>query len=422
MNPTKNNSSSNTENKLLNALIYIIVIITVAMIAPLIYRFADYYSNSRISTQDNNIIVNEKSTKNRKYTVVENTIDISGLRTTEFGVLNLVMPKITDNGDIILFCSALNEINAGSNNPFSESIQKEYETILRIAAVKDSGDILIFNRAIRYNFLESIHDEDYIYKDFSDGTFFMSNNKSAFLIDINSIKIINSYSYPKNYHVYNSALSNNKNLLALSTEEGFYVASIDAYMGITPSNMKEIIAPVNSNGVNLSARYPVWSDNDERIYYKLYADNFVRNAGVTTPSPGGNEQLAALDCNNFIFLDNDLVFYYFLSGTESNPGNLFRCGYFNAGDKKMTDVMKSQVYYFDIDVSSKGTHLAALSYNGTMIKISIIDILTKKLIYSSLYNEIYDFSFSPDEKNFIIYGKADNRETLKTINIDWTEE
>ncbi|MCL1857812.1 MAG: hypothetical protein FWF92_01085 [Oscillospiraceae bacterium] len=466
------NSSSNskkTESKFLNAIIYFIVIITVAMVAPLVYKFADDYSNSRISSQGSKEIVNEKNTKIRKYTIVENTINISGLRDTESGALNLITAKITDSGDIILFCSSRVEItppvipvviidededeNKNDNGAESgaQSItqekEKEYETILRIAAVKNiknaeniidridnndnsgaptkietAGDIEVYTRAIRYNFLESLQAEDYIFKDFSDGTFFMSNSKSAFLFDINSMKIINSYSYPQNYHVYNTALSNSKETFALATEEGFYVSAVNAYMGIESSNMKEIIAPVNINGVSQSARYPIWSNNDERIYYKLYADNYVRYAGVTTPSPGGNEQLTALDCNNFLFLNDDLIFYYFPPGTEANPGNTFRCGYFNVSDKKMTEVMKSQIYYFDIGVSSNGNHLAALSYNGTMIKISVIDIRTKKLIYSSLYNEIYDFSFSPDEKNIIIYGRADNRRTLKVINIDWTEE
>lgn len=420
------------ESRFFNALVYFIVIITVAMISPLVYKFADDYSNSRISSQGSKEVVKENLSKNRKYTVVENTIDISGLKNTEFGALNLITAKVMDSKDILLFCSSRVEKTAATTNTNDPDVEantsnlpKEYEAILRIAAIKDinGGDISVFNRAIKYNFLESFQDGDYIFKDFSDGTFFVSNSKTAFLFNTNNMKITNSYSYPQNYHVYHTALSNNKEMLAFATEEGFYVAALNEYMGFfNSSNMKEIIAPVNLNGANLSARYPVWSSGDDRIYYKLYADNYVRNAGVTTPSPGGNEQLTALECVNFLFLNDDSVFYYFLAGTETNPGNLFRCGYFNAGDKKMTDVMKSQVYYFDIDVSSKGTHLAALSYNGTMIKISVLDIRTKKLIYSSLYNEIYDFSFSPDEKNVIIYGRTDNKKTLKVINIDWAEE
>jgi WD40 repeat protein len=146
------------------------------------------------------------------------------------------------------------------------------------------------------------------------------------------------------------------------------------------------------------------------------------SAGFTNPTPGGNEQLKSLDCKTFIFLNSDSIFYYFTSSNEASLNNTFRCGYFNITDRKMTDIMKSQVNYFDVNVSPNGRHLAALSRNGNMIKISIIDIYTKKLIYSSLYSDIYDYSFSPDEKNVIIHGRADNRRNLKVISIDWTEE
>jgi len=297
--------------------------------------------------------------------------------------------------------------------------------VLKIASVspgetKTVGDIA-FSRPIRNDFRENLRDGDYVFKDFGDGTFFLSNSKTAFLFNVKTMKTVVNYSYPKNYHVYHATLSNNKLMLALATEEGFFVV-LNAYLKITPSNMKEIIAPSNVNGAVQSARYPVWSADDERIYYKIYSDNYVRNAGVTPPSPGGNERLAALDCNNFIFLNNDSIFYYFLPGTDTNPGNSFRCGYFNVSEKKMTEVMKSQAYYFAVDISSNGNHLAALSYNGNMIKISVIDVRTKKLIYSSLYDEVNDFSFSPDEKNVIIDCVANGRRTIKVISIDWTEE
>jgi hypothetical protein len=186
--------------------------------------------------------------------------------------------------------------------------------------------------------------------------------------------------------------------------------------------MKELISSVTVNEVKMTARYPVWSNSDEYIYYKLYADDNVRSAGITTPAPGGNERFTSLDSTDFLFLNNNSIFYYFSSSSKTSPENLFTCGYFNVNDKKMVDVMKSKVYYFDIDVSSDGTHLAALSYNGKMVKINIIDIRTKKLIYSSLYDNIYDFSFSPNEKNLIIYGETERKQTLTVIEIDWTEE
>jgi len=440
------------EYKILNALVYFIIIITVLMLSPLIYKAALNYSNNRVSSAGANETVSDRNTKSRKYTVSENTVDISSLRTTEYGVLNLVKAAVTDSGNIILLCSSREEIqvNDGVNEDGTVKTRTEYEDVMRIASVKNitlyrnvnetenrnervsgspdiinaaAGDIEIYRNPVRNNFLESLRNDDYIFKDYKDGTFFISNNKAAFLFDILNMRVEVNYSYPPKYNIYQAALSNNKEMLALATEEGFYIGNLQgSNMIMSPSNMKELIATVTVNGVKMSVRNPVWSDNDERIYYRLYADSHVRNAGVTTVSPGGNEQLTALDSSNFIFLNHDNIFYYFSSGTDTGLSNLFRCGYFNAYEKKMNDVMKSQVYYFDIDVSSNGTHLAALSNNGNIKKISVIDIRTKKLIYSSLYDDVYDFSFSPNEKNVIIYGRADNKRTLKIINIDWAEE
>ena len=483
-----NNNRDKRENKTLNALVYIIVMITLVMVAPLAYKLVDDYANSRALVSGDTEIIGERNVKNKKYTVVENTIDISGLKNTEFGMLGLLKVKLTDNSDVILICSGVAEkpapapvtepptqpetdingleiatesvtdiVDTADNidninlqtteipevTTEPETTEPEYEDVLRIAMIKNDGSIKnipidtdnitkiqslgnieVCSRAVKYDFLQSIQNSDYIYKDYSDGTFFMSNNKTAFLFDIDKMRISSNYAYPSGYNVYHSSLSNNKELLAVASEEGFFVGNLAASnMTLTRANMKELISTtITENGISLSARYPVWSNDDERIYYKYYAGDNVRNAGVTTSSPGGNEQLTALDCPNFIFLNNDSIFYYFMSNSETSQGNAFRCGYFNSTEKKMNELMKSQIYYFNIDISSNGTHLAALSFNGNMIKISVIDIRTKKLIYSCLYNDIYDFSFSPNEKNFIIYGKAENRNTLKVINIDWTED
>jgi len=158
----------------------------------------------------------------------------------------------------------------------------------------------------------------------------------------------------------------------------------------------------------------------------MYEDNIIRNAGVTASSPGTNEQIRELESNNFIYLNsenNDLIFYYFPIN-PANQNKFFRCGYFSRSERKMTDVMKSQINYFDIEISSNGTFFAALSHNGNKIKISVISLEDKKLIYSDAvsYDAVLDFSFSPDEKRFIIYGTENRERTLRVINIDWTEE
>ena len=409
------------ENRALAALIYIIVAITVVMIFPLIYKALNYYSSSsRPLASGIKENAGERNVKNKKYNASEINIELSALNDSEFGILDLIEAKVLNNGDVILFCSGTDETNEKNNKDSGE--------FLIIAAVRNNDNkIEVSRRAIRYDFVESFRNQDYVFRDYNDGTVFISNKNYAFLFDVNSLRTVDNYGYPADYNIYQTALSSKKNMLALATEQGFFVSDLSSpsfvNTGVVSSiNMKEIISARNINGVSLTVRNPVWSGDDEHIYYKLYADNSVRNAGATTPSPGGNEQLTALEGVNFIFIKSDTIFYYFLSGTETNPGNSFRCGYFNLNEKKMIDVMKSQAYYFDIDVSLSGTHLAALSHNGNMVKISVIDIRTKKLIASSLYSEIYSFSFSPDERNVVVYGLEENNKTLKVININWTEE
>ena len=429
----------NLENKIVGALVYVIVIVTVVMVAPLIYELAENYSSDKKAlTAGESAAPGEKVTKNKNYTAVENTIDISGLKNTgtEFGALTPVAAKVTNRGDVILFCSYLAVLDSGQD----ETAPAQYEPRLQIAAIKHlrvadggpdgyynaKGDTEVYSRPLpaRYNLLESVQGGDYIFTDFGDGTFFMSNSKAAFVFDLENMKTAAHYAYPPNYHVYHSALSPNREMLAIASEEGFFINNLkNTNAPMNHFDIKELIsATVNANGVRMTVRHPFWSGDSSRIFYKLYADENVKNAGVTTTSPGGNEQLTALECNDFLFMDNDTIFYYFSSTTGTNPGILFRCGYFGVNDRKMTDVMRSQVYYFDVEVSPNGSLLAALSYNGNLVKMSIMDIRTKKLIYSSLYSEIYDFSFSPDGKNVVVYGKENGRKTLKTINLDWTEE
>lgn len=420
MNGEKYESRLKRENRIFNGLVYFIIITTFITVAPLAYKFAESYFALNLSAGGNEKIMSERTAKNKKYNITENTVDISALKSTEFGALFPAAAKITDSGEIILLCSGQIEKITGAAE--DGGIITEYEDILRIVSVK-AGNFEISGRMIRYNFLESLRTRDYTFKDYGGGTFFLSNNKTAFLFDTETMRTMEIYIYPKNINVYNTALSNDKQTIAMAAEEGFFVGSPkESNMVLAPQNMKELIAAVTVGGVTSSAKNPFWSSDDQLIFYKLYSDHFVKNAGVTTPSPGGNERLTALDAGNFIFLGNDVIFYYFSTSAEVSAENLFKCGYFDLNDRKMRDVMKSHVYYFDIGVSSNGAYLAALSHTGTMVKISVIDIITKRLIYSELYSEIYDFSFSPDEKNFIVYGGTDAGKILKVININWTEE
>jgi len=193
----KNLNVSVKQDKILDAAIYIIAIITMVMLCPLIYVFANNYSSSNISVQNNKNSSNGAVSKSRKYTFTENEINISNLINTEYGDLKLVAAKTTDDGTNILFCA-------------------DSSDVLRIAVVNNNDDfingtdenrIAIYKFPLKYNLYQSISAKDYVYKDYSDGTFFLSNNKTAFLFDINNIKITSNYNIPPVYHIYQTSLS-----------------------------------------------------------------------------------------------------------------------------------------------------------------------------------------------------------------------
>ena len=396
------------ENKITDALVYIIIIVTLFMTAPLIYRMASHYNlNSPAALNEGENPGERISRIRRRYTVAPPIqVDISELRNTEHGRLNLIAAQITDSGHVIMFCNSPSEYHerAGSAT--------------RIA-VWDGDNINIFPRILRSGFGESIAAGNHVFKDYSDGTVFISNNRVAFLFDYNELRYVEHFMLPEHFNIYQAVLSNDKSMLAIAAEEGFFV--VDTYPMDSP--LKELIASSSAAGVLVTARQPFWSSNDDFIFYKNFADEHIRNAGMTTVAPGWNEQLTALDGANFIFLKNDIIFYYFSSGSAPHQQNLFRCGYFDPfGDRRMQDIMRSQVYYFDIAVSPHGTLLAALSHNGNMVRLVIIDIRTKQQIYSGIYDAIYNFSFSPNERNFIIHGRSERAEVLNVIKIDWEEE
>ena len=397
--------NNKNENKILDALVYIIMIATLLMLAPLVYRLAVNYNFNSPAVASGENPAEGAVWRNRRYTVTETIVNLAELEDTEHGTLNLIAARITDCGTVIIFCESPSEYGGGD------------EHTVRIATW-NSGILNIFNRRIRFGLYDSIINSDFVFKDYSDSTVFISNSRFAFLFDFEELRIIEQYMIP-DLNVHQIVLSNNKDRLAVAAEEGLFI--FDAYPRDTPLN--ELVSSSVSGGVRLTARAPVWSSSDDYIFYKSFADDFIRNAGMTTDSPGRNEQLTGLESTNFLFLDNDIIFYYFSSGSEPHQENLFRCGFFDPfGERRMLEVMRSQVYYFDIAVSSRGTHLAALSHNGNLIRINIIDIRTKVQIYSALYEEVYGFSFSPDERNFVIHARYNGEAILKVIGIDWEEE
>ena len=407
------------ENKIPDAIMYIIIIVTIIMLAPLIYRFAGNYNFNPQAGFNEGESSGERALRNirnrRRYTVTEKQVDISSLRDTDFGRLDLIAAKVTDSGSVIMFF----------DSPFENN-----ERLGRAAriAVWDTENINILPRPLWSGLSSSIMAGRYVYKDYSDGTVFVSNNRSAFLFDYNNLRFAAHYILPTHLNIYQAVLSNSRHMLAIAAEEGFFVSyayELDEDDDETFAAIKELITSSVTGGVRITARQPVWSSNDEFILYKIYAGEHVRGAGMTTVVPGGNQQLTALDSADFIFLsdEHNRIFYYFSSGGALHQENSFRGGFFDPfGDRRMTDVMRSQVYFFDIAVSRRGTHLAALSHNGNMVRAIVIDIHTKYLIYSELYDDVYTFSFSPNERNFIIHGRSQGDEVLNVIKIDWEEE
>jgi len=400
----KNYRHSPKKSKIFDLAIYFIFATTMILLSPLIFMLVMRFLNINIQESADMTKANQSEiniTKARNYSYVEHSIDLGIIENLDY---KLVTAKVTDNSDGIFLCS---EVRQGDS----------LIEILRILKVEREGETKICNTSLSNRLLQKIRAKEYSYKDYGDGYIYLAGNEYAYLFDLDDVSIAERYSFPQEYNIYHAALSNDRTMTALATDRGLFV---DDVSGLTPP--KELIsATINVSGVKTLPKNPVWSVNDEYIYYTLYADTYIKSAGRTPLSLGANEQFAALENTNFYVLNNDSIFYYHSANYHTSFENLFRCGYFNVTDRKMTDMIKSQIYYFDIRVSSDGTHLAALSYNGKLKKISVIDIKTKKNIYSALYDDIYEFEFSPNEKNIIIYGVKSGIEDLRIVEINWEE-
>ena len=402
------------ESRLSKLLVYIILIVTVAMIVPLILNFADNHSlgTPMMLHHEGERHHERVLQRNRRYTVTRSQIPLYLLRDTEHGVLNLLAAKITDNGSVVMFV----EVPRRYHERFGPAVM-----IAVWDEQREPGEQLRFlRRYLRSGLFESFTSGDYVFKDYGDSVIFVSNGQTAFLFDYEQMTI-EHFMLPEHLNIYHTVLSNNKDMLAIAAREGFFVQDITS----PDESLKELITSSSPGGILMTARRPVWSHDDDYIFYKNYADEHVRNAGMTTVVPGGNQHLLSLESTNFTFLrdENNRIFYYFSSGSTPYQENMFRCGFFEPfGERRMIDAMRSQVYFFDVGVSSRGTHLAALSHNGNVVRVIIIDIRTKHRIYSELYDSVYNFSFSPDERNFIIHARSGRTEVLHVINIDWEEE
>lgn len=394
------------ELKLLDVTVYFIFIITMLLLSPLIFTIILRFSNTAETADANKTGYSSMSVqKEKKYSYTETVVPLSNLQKMHY---MLIASNVTNEADGILFCREMSD-------------DEREDGAFRIVKLTKDGNIKSYRYHLPMQFVQEIKDKNYIFKDYGDGFIYLSDSENAYLFDVGfgteTITLAETYSFPVGNTIYQAVLSNDKTKMALATEKGLFIS--DAKM----TYIKELISSVETvNGIKTLPKNPVWSAGDDHIYYTLYADGYIKNAGRTPLSLGGNEQFTSLENTNFYVLNDGSIFYYYSTNYQTGYENLFKCGYFNATDKKMTDMIKSKIYYFDIKVSSAGNCLAALSYNGKLKKISIIDIKTKKTIYSSIYEEIYDFAFSPNEKNIIIYGRKDKKDDLRIVEMNWTEE
>ena len=396
-------------SKLFDIIIYFIFTATMILISPLIFLMVIRFLNINIAETSDAGRTNQNETniiRARNYSYIERSLDLSVIENMGY---TLITAHITNNADGILFCA-------------QETYDERRGEILRIVNFENHGEIKPYRHFLSNHFLETIRAKEYVYKNYDDGYIYIANDRDAVLFDLENMRLALNYYFPRGYEIYQAVLSNDRTMLALVTSRGLFVDEAADESGMVTYPKELISAVENVSGVKTLPKYPVWSSDDEYIYYTLYADTYIKSAGRTPLSLGGNEQFPSLENTNFHVLNDGTIFYYFATSYQTSFENLFRCGYFNVNDRRMTDAIRSHIYYFDIKVSSEGTHLAALSYNGRMKKISIIDIKTKKNIYSALYEDIYEFEFSPNEKNIIIYGLKDSKEDLRIIEIDWEEE
>jgi len=400
----KPNYKKPKDSNLFDIIIYFIFTATMIMLLPLIFIIVMRFLNINIK-ETADIIKGVQGEVNiikaKKYSYAEHNLDLSAIKNMGY---RLLAANVTNNADGILFCGEMRE----------NVVTRE---VLRIVKFKTDGEAEAYKNYLSNRFVEKIKKKEYVYKDYGDDYIYLANDETAYLFDIYEMMTEKIYYLPREYGIYQAMLSNGKEMMALATDKGLFVTDTEF------KYPKELITAIeNVSGVKTVPKYPVWSSDDEYIYYTLYADNYIKNAGRTPLALGANEQFTSLENTNFYVLSNGSIFYYYSTSYQTSFENMFRCGYFNVTDRKMIDMIKSHIYYFDIKVSSEGTHLAALSYTGKMKKISVIDIKTKKNIYSAIYDDIYEFAFSPNEKNIIIYGQKRGEENLRIIEIDWIEE
>ncbi|GHU35229.1 hypothetical protein FACS1894105_03500 [Clostridia bacterium] len=383
-----------------DALICLIILGTFALAAPFLRKYAENITPG-MAEKNADPMSSSVSTRTREYNVTSFDVDITVLLDENGYRITPLAAKPFEGGTLI-FCrgTAVSAGTASSN---------------RIRAVFVSSDgktKLLDHFSYEAQFVEAFESGQYIYEDRGEGKFFISSGKAAFIYDTAKETRVNAYVYPQEFTVIHSALSHSGAYLAIAANEGLFILD-------TASNtVKELVASSSVSSVPLVPKFPLWSPDDGNIYYSMYAGDRVKNAGMCATLPGANEQLTGLDSTNFTFLQNGSLFYYYSQSSETELEDLFRCGYYNLAERRAADVMKSKAYYFGVGISQNGTHLATLSNNGNMVKFAVSDITSKKTIVTALFDEVYDFAFSPDENSVTVRARNGVSMVARVIQID----
>ncbi|MHC1694544.1 MAG: hypothetical protein AB9835_04565 [Eubacteriales bacterium] len=379
-------------------ILYLIAVITIALLTPFIFLFSrEIIKSDILMGGKNNSVENSPVEINRVYSSESFILNLSGLDKK----YTVIAQKALNDANTLILCSETMDYVT----PYD---------ILRFAVADSDGTVEVSDIYIMGKFLENVRSGSYTFSAFNDNTFFISDSQNGYLIDQQTLKLIKRIGYPSDMDIYEAVISNDKNAVAIASESGLYLADVDM------KSIKELVASVQDmNGSVTGPRYPVWSGTDDYIYYTLYKDGVSGYSGRTTLVPGGNETFISLAGLNATAINGERLFYYSSSSSDGNKSSSFRCGFFDVATATMTDLMRSSVYYFNSRVSANGSLLATLSYNGMLQKLNVIDPESKRLIYSENFGKVISFHFSPDERGILVLAENEGKQVIKIIQISW---
>lgn len=398
----KINKKNKNNDRFPSVSIGVIIIITLLLLVPLIAEVREkipMFSLKRDIDPKTSAVKEESSNKIYKTNIKYIAFSLPGNTDAE-----LLTVRARNNGEIVFIYQEEEEYYGNVVRMMKNSIgDRDGEEVI---------SSLVSNYYFPKTFYDSIKEDNYTYIDFADDFIFLSNNKAGYLINAVTMKREKLYKFPQEYNIYQSVLSGNREKIAFTAESGLFISDCDF------ENIKELVSTVYTlNNTVITSQFPVWAKNDEYIFYRLYVNGNMNGIGKTSVSPGNNRQHIGIGNMRFEFLSGDRIFYHQSSNSATGVENQFMCGYFDLDTKEMKDKIKSSVYYYDIKTGNNGNFIAALSNNGLLKKLNIIDVYSKKIIYYELFDDIIEFCFSPDETKLIIRAVKDGEEVLILVDI-----